>query len=148
MALRALVTSGKGAGDAWDLKLAPGAQLDVEFLAQYIVLRHAPTYPALLGFEHDRNAPARRWPSGCSRRKMVSRWSRHRASYTSVTQIMRLAIEGRFDPGEAGGGLKRRLVSVTGLPDFATLERSIAETRRAVRDIFDMTFEGPLAHKL
>ncbi len=146
-AVRALVTLGKGDSGAWDLKLAPGALLDIEFLAQHVVLRHAAAHPSLLGLTTTATlgAAARLGLLPPSDGEALVEASR---LYTQVTQIMRLAIEGRFDPGEAGGGLKRRLVSVTGLPDFATLERSIAETRRAVREIFDMTFEGPPAHKL
>ena len=56
---------------------------------------------------------------------------------------MRLAIDGRFDPDKAGSGLKRRLVAVAGLPDFATLERSLAETRSAVRVIFETVLREP-----
>ncbi len=141
VALRALVTSGKGAGDAWDLKLAPGAQLDVEFLAQYIVLRDAPTYPELLGSsttETLRTALALGLLSSEDGFALVE------ASrlFSSLTQIMRLAIDGRFDPGKAGSGLKRRLVAVAGLPDFPTLERSLAETRSTVRAIFKDVLGG------
>ncbi len=141
-AVRALVTKGKGDSGAWDLKLAPGAQLDVEFLAQYLVLRHAAEHPVLLGLTTTETlaAAARLKLLPPSDGEMLVEASR---LYTRVTQIMRLAIEGRFDPGKAGRGLKRRLVAASGQPDFATLERSIAETRRAVRTLFDIMLSAP-----
>ena len=140
-AVRTLVSEGKGDGDDWDLKLAPGAQLDVEFLAQYVVLRHALSYPALLGLNTTDTlgvalALGLLPPDDGAVLVAASRL------YTSVTQIMRLAIEGRFDPARAGSGLKRRLVAVAELPDFATLERSVTETRLAVRGIFDSMLRG------
>ena len=57
--------------------------------------------------------------------------------YTDVTQLLRLAVEGTFDPEQAGKGLRRRLSGAAGLPDIATLERHLADTRTAVRTIFD-----------
>ena len=141
-AVRALVSEGKGDGDAWDLKLAPGAQLDVEFLAQYVVLRHAPAHPTLLGLNTTATLGVALalglLPPGDG--VVLIEASR---LYTSVIQILRLAIEGRFDPAKAGSGLKRRLVAAAGLPDFATLERSMAETRSAVRRIFDTILGAP-----
>ena len=40
-AMRALVAKEKGEDDGWDLKLAAGGLVDIEFLAQYLVLAHA-----------------------------------------------------------------------------------------------------------
>ncbi len=142
LALRALVTAGKGAGDAWDLKLAPGAQLDVEFLAQYLVLRHAPAHPALLGLSTTETFGVALALGLLAPEDGVALVEASRL-YTGVTEIMRLAIEGRFDPDKAGSGLKRRLVAVAGLPDFSTLERSLAETRSAVRAIFETVLREP-----
>ena len=141
-ALRALVTAGKGVGDAWDLKLAPGAQLDVEFLAQYLVLRHAPAHPALLGLSTTETFGAALALGLLAPEDGVALLDASRL-YMGVIQIMRLAIDGRFAPDEAGSGLKRRLVAVAGLPDFATLERSLAETRSAVRAIFEAVLREP-----
>ena len=136
------MTAGKGVGDSWDLKLAPGAQLDVEFLAQYVVLRHAPVHPALLGLSTTEALGAALALGLLAPEDGVALVEASRL-YTSVTQIMRLAVDGRFDPGNAGSGLKRRLVAVVGLPDFPTLERSLAETRAAVRAIFDDVLRDP-----
>jgi len=47
--MRALVEREKGDGGPLDLKLAPGGLLDLDFLAQGLVLAHAAGHPALLG---------------------------------------------------------------------------------------------------
>ncbi len=39
--MRKLIASVKGDQDRWDLKLAAGGLIDIEFLAQYLLLRHA-----------------------------------------------------------------------------------------------------------
>ena len=136
VSLRSLVERGKPGSGSWDLKLARGGQLDVEFLAQHLVLRHLHHRPALLGlptaavFEMARSDGLLR-PDACEILIAAS------GLYTDVTQVMRLAVDGAFDPALAGEGLKRRLAGSAGLPDFSTLERSLVDTRAAVRATFD-----------
>ena len=48
-AMRALVARERGHGGPADLKLAPGALFDLDFLAQAIVLSHAHDWPACIG---------------------------------------------------------------------------------------------------
>ena len=47
--MRSLVASAKGDGGFWDLKLAAGGLLNIEFLAQYLLLCHAREAPELIG---------------------------------------------------------------------------------------------------
>jgi glutamate-ammonia-ligase adenylyltransferase len=133
-ALRALVESGKPHAGPWDLKLAPGGQLDLEFLAQYLVLRHARERPELIGLCTEAVLEA---AEGLLPDEMRSALGAAAGLYTDVTQLLRLAVDGPFDPAQAGKGLRRRLAAAAGLPDLATLERHIGETRTAVRAIFD-----------
>ena len=134
-ALRALVERGKPHAGAWDLKLVPGGQLDVEFLAQGLVLRHARLHPDLAGrataavFEAARD-------NGLLAPGDATLLAEAALLYTAVTQLTRLAVEGPFDPAKAGEGLRRRIAAACGLPDFATLERHLAETAAAVRARF------------
>ena len=46
--MRRLIAQAKGDGDPWDLKLAAGGLIDIEFLAQYLLLRHADAEPSLV----------------------------------------------------------------------------------------------------
>ncbi len=46
--MRHLIAHTKGDKDPWDLKLAAGGLIDVEFLAQYLLLRHAQAEPAII----------------------------------------------------------------------------------------------------
>ena len=44
--MRALIAKEKGDSNPWDLKLAAGGLLDIEFVAQYLTLRYASAHPA------------------------------------------------------------------------------------------------------
>lgn len=134
-ALRALVERGKPHAGAWDLKLVPGGQLDVEFLAQGLVLRHARAHPDLGGLPTAAVFEAAR-DRGLLAQGDATLLAEAALLYTDVTQLTRLAVEGPFDPVKAGEGLRRRIAAACGLPDFATLERHLAETAAAVRDRF------------
>ncbi len=46
--MRRLIAQVKGEADPWDLKLAAGGLIDIEFLAQYLLLRHAGDEPSLI----------------------------------------------------------------------------------------------------
>ena len=47
-AMRALIAREKGDSDVWDLKLAAGGLIDIEFIAQYLQLAFAHEHPAIL----------------------------------------------------------------------------------------------------
>ena len=134
-ALRALVERGKPHASAWDLKLIPGGQLDVEFLAQSLVLRHAGAHPDLGGLPTVAVFEAAR-ERGLLGHGDATLLAEAALLYTDVMQLTRLAVEGLFDPAKGGEGLRRRIAAACGLPDFATLERHLAETAMAVRDRF------------
>lgn len=134
--LRALVEAGKPYEGPWDLKLMPGGQLDVEFLAQFLVLRYATGHPDLFGLPTTAVfAAARR--HGLLAPDAEDLLTGAAALYTDLTQIIRLSFDGIFDGDRPGTGLKRRLARAVALPDHATLKRHIAETAEAVRARFD-----------
>jgi glutamate-ammonia-ligase adenylyltransferase len=133
--MRALIAREKGDGQTWDLKLAAGGLLDVEFLAQYLALAHGHDAPPL------RVTSTGGIIAAAAREGFVDAESaRHLlaalALYGNVTQWLRLALEPDADPRHAAEGVKRRIASASGLPDFALLERELAATRKEVRRIF------------
>jgi len=134
--MRALIAQEKGDSDPWDLKLASGGIIDVEFIAQYLVLLHSKTYPQIL--ETDCALVLQK--SGevgildpADADLLVGA---HRL-YSTVTQMMRLTIEGSFDPKTIAKGVLRRIAAAADCPDFVRLERQLTETRQNVRTLFN-----------
>jgi glutamate-ammonia-ligase adenylyltransferase len=56
--------------------------------------------------------------------------------YQSLMQIVRLCVDGIFDPANAPRELLERLAKAADLPDFATLDAHLRETEKAVRESF------------
>ncbi len=138
-ALRALVAREKGEADPWDLKLAAGGLLDIDFLSQFLVLRHAAEHPGLRltsSIEVLREAARLNLIGSVVADRLVAAYR----LYVDVSQIARLTTQGRFDPSTAGAGLIRRLVAAADLPDFATLERELVVRRADVRAVFSGFF--------
>ena len=46
--MRALIAREKGDSDPWDLKLAAGGLIDIEFVAQFVQLAFARKHPGVL----------------------------------------------------------------------------------------------------
>jgi glutamate-ammonia-ligase adenylyltransferase len=134
--MRALIAQEKGEGDAWDLKLASGGLIDLEFIAQYLSLRHAADTPDILDVSTS-GVFARAGRLGFLTLAQVEQLTLAHALYGAVTQMIRLAIDGPFDPKEAGAGVLRRIAAAAHSPDFPRVERELIERRIEVRCIFE-----------
>lgn len=134
--MRDLIRQEKGTRDPWDIKQVDGGLVDVEFVAQFLQLRHAPetaevlatgTIPALMrlaaaGFLDADTAevliPAMRL-------------------YQGLTQALRMASDGAFVPKEAPRGLVDLLARIGELPDFSHLEAHLVETEKAAHAAYE-----------
>jgi glutamate-ammonia-ligase adenylyltransferase len=54
-----------------------------------------------------------------------------------LTQILRLCLEGPFDPATAPGGMKELLARAGDAASFAELESRLRETLKSVAALFD-----------
>ena len=133
--MRALIASEKGEADPWDLKLAAGGVIDVEFIAQYLALRHAHATPDILAVE-PAQVIVNAGRLGLIGEADADRLAQAHRLYSTVTQMMRLTTEGPFDPAKVAKGVLRRIASVADCPDFPRLDRQLVETRRLVRALF------------
>jgi glutamate-ammonia-ligase adenylyltransferase len=133
--MRALIAREKGDKDAWDLKLVSGGLLDIEFIAQFLVLAFAHERPDIRDVS-TRAVIARAGAAGLLRPEQAEALTQAHRLFTDATQIMRLAVDGPFDPARAGGGVKRRIAAAAALPDFDALAGAIAEAREQVREAF------------
>ncbi|GBD47613.1 bifunctional [glutamine synthetase] adenylyltransferase/[glutamine synthetase]-adenylyl-L-tyrosine phosphorylase [Methylopila sp. Yamaguchi] len=130
--MRALLDEEKGDGGPWNLKHAPGGLVDVEFAAQALQLVHAQERPEILRASTlAALAEARRL--GLLGEEDYEALASGGRLQQDLTQIVKLAIDGAFDPANAPAGLKLRLARAAAAPDFRTLQATLKEAQAAVR---------------
>jgi len=134
--MRALIAREKGDKGEFDVKLAPGALIDIEFLAQYLILGHAADHPEIL------SAATREALAAATRAGLISTADgetlaeSHRLM-TAVTQALRLTLPDDATPQGAAAGVKRRIAAAAGAPDFVRLAADLKAARRRARAIFE-----------
>ncbi|WP_020185869.1 bifunctional [glutamine synthetase] adenylyltransferase/[glutamine synthetase]-adenylyl-L-tyrosine phosphorylase [Methylopila sp. 73B] len=130
--MRSLLDKEKGGGGPWNLKHAPGGLVDVEFAAQALQLVHAQERPEILRASTlGALAEARRL--GVLDDEDYEALAAGGRLQQDLTQIVKLAIDGAFDPANAPAGLKLRLARAANAPDFRTLQATLKEAQAAVR---------------
>ncbi|MCZ8106039.1 MAG: bifunctional [glutamine synthetase] adenylyltransferase/[glutamine synthetase]-adenylyl-L-tyrosine phosphorylase [Burkholderiales bacterium] len=136
LAMRRLVAQEKGEADPWDLKLAAGGLLDIEFIAQALVLLHAGRHPAV-ATRNTGDILAAVAAAGLIDDNDSAVLRRAYVLMRDVMQWQRLSVAGSFDPARLSPGLRRRMAAVVGLPDFKVLERDLRDTQQAVRAVLE-----------
>lgn len=134
--MRKLIATEKGEDDSWDLKLVSGGLMDIEFIAQYFVLKHGPGNPEILSTQ-TAEILNRIGERGLADLNHTNTLIEAHALYSAVIQMTRLAVPGKFDPGQVAAGVLRRIAAAANCPDFKMVEGSIKDMRQAVRDIFN-----------
>ena len=140
-AMRALIAREKGDSDVWDLKLAAGGLIDIEFIAQYLQLSFAHDHPAILDVS-TRKVVEEAGRAGLITPEQAEVLVDAHRLYTDATQFMRLSTSGPFDPAKAAAGVKRRIAAANGFPDFEAFAAALGETRKRVRAAFEAIVGG------
>jgi len=134
--MRRLIHQEKGTRDPWDIKQVAGGLIDVEFVAQYLMLLHAAADPAVLATG---TIPAltRLAAAGVLEPAMAEVLIPAMRLYQGITQVLRMASDGAFAPKEAPRGLVDLLTRIGELPDFAHLEAHLIDTEKAAHAAYD-----------
>ena len=126
-AMRALVARERGHGGPTDLKLAPGALFDLDFLAQALVLSHARDWPACIGLGAEpvfRGAAARGLLPEAAAESLAETYG----FLDAVYQWQRLVMaDPAADPSETAA---RQIAKAVGLPDARSLAAELRRHRR------------------
>jgi len=134
--MRALIAREKGDSDPWDLKLAAGGLIDIEFIAQYLLLRHAHASPSLIHVSPcDILATAA--SAGLLAGKDMELLIRAHRLFSDVTQILQLSLDPGKDPRQANRAVKERLSKLAGVGSLGALESDLAKYRAEVRACFE-----------
>ena len=127
--MRTKIEAEKGTQDIWDLKHVPGGLIDAEFLTQFLEVVSAAANPAVLDQSTagalSKLVQAGVVPLGEAERLVPAVEAYSRAS----TQCLRLCLDKPFVPDEASRALKDLLARAADMPDFATLEVTLKESR-------------------
>ncbi|MFH1557149.1 MAG: bifunctional [glutamine synthetase] adenylyltransferase/[glutamine synthetase]-adenylyl-L-tyrosine phosphorylase [Pseudomonadota bacterium] len=138
--MRGAIAAEKGEADRWNLKHALGGQVDVEFLAQYLVLVHAAQHPQIVDTATARIIAVAGELHLLPAEDILLLANACRL-YQDLTQVLRLALDTHFLPTEASPALKALLARAGEMPDFATLDAHLRETQDRVREIFTRVLE-------
>jgi [glutamine synthetase] adenylyltransferase / [glutamine synthetase]-adenylyl-L-tyrosine phosphorylase len=133
--MRKLMDEEKPPKSAWDLKMRPGGLVDVEFVAQYLALtaghvcedgdeRSTHTLDIIRSLGPERLSD-----------EDVALLVRSLCLQTEISQIVRLCLDGEFDPAEAPAGLVELVCRVAELPDLKAVEGELKSGARDVRRI-------------
>jgi glutamate-ammonia-ligase adenylyltransferase len=133
--MRELIDNEKPPVNMWDLKLIPGGVIDIEFIAQYLTLV-APSRDAMVTVNGLNTGDALKalgdlMPSGD-----LDTCLEAFSLYTELSQLIRLCVDGIFDPKEAPAGLIELVCRAGDCPDIKTLESDVKRLSKAVRKIF------------
>jgi glutamate-ammonia-ligase adenylyltransferase len=134
-AMRLLVGRERPAFGVWDVKLAPGGLMDVEFAAQTLQLTHAArggplrvhTVEALEMIQNEGLAPA----------AVIAPLSRAWRLQQGLAQLVRAALPEGADPAGEPEPFQRKLARAGGVSTLAALETKLERVRAAARRSYE-----------
>jgi glutamate-ammonia-ligase adenylyltransferase len=129
----------------WDFKHLPGGLFDIDFVAQYLCLRHAPDHPEIL-HPHPAVLLERLTRAGLIDPADGATLIATRALLSDVQSLLRLTIDGdetQFDEARAPEGQRQLIAATEGAPDFAHLRARIDDHARRTHAIFQRIIEEP-----
>lgn len=134
--MRRRIEAEKATSDIWDLKQVRGGLVDLEFIAQYLQLVHAAGHPAILN-QNTLAALAAAASDGVIHNDDYVRLANAGQLLHDLTQVLRLTIEGPFDPVSAPKGLKLLLARSGNTTSFEDLEIKLKQTLADVLESFN-----------
>jgi glutamate-ammonia-ligase adenylyltransferase len=134
--MRDLIEKEKPPASLWDVKLIPGGLIDIEFIAQLLSLKSRAGGWRPVG---DMTGTAEVLSSlgpDLIGAESTEALTRALALWSNQAQMVRLCIEGGFDPKTAPAGLVDLVVRTGEAPDIKALEADMKSTGKEVRALF------------
>ena len=132
------------ARNPWDVKYMRGGLIDLEFLAQYLQLRHAHEHPQVLAGRADL-VFERLAEAGVLGRAAAQQLVDAIALVRSVLGFLRVTTATYFNESVATEGLKLSLAQAAGCPEFSALEDRLLTTAEGVQEVYEQIIETPAA---
>lgn len=136
VAMRKLMLREQGVAGLWDIKRARGGLVEVEFIVQTLQLLHAARHPNVLD-TNTLGALERLHSAGLIGEAAMATLKSAALLYHRLTQVLRLCLEGAYEPGRALPALNQMVASAAGSPSIAAAEALLFETEGQVAALFD-----------
>ncbi len=128
----------------WRVKHRRGGIVDLEFIAQYLQLRHAADNPDVLS-TNTGQALRNLANAGCLDPGDAQSLIEAAQFWAGLQAMLRLTSGEDFDDASASQGLRAVLARAAGAEDFEDLKRQIVQTSEAVHASFRSLIEEPAA---
>ena len=142
--MRVRIDKEHGSEHLWRVKHRRGGIVDLEFIAQFLQLRHAADNPDVLStnsIQALRNLAA----AGCLDAGDARILIEAARFWAGLQAMLRLTSGEDFDDASASQGLRAVLARAAGAEDFDDLKRQIVRTSEAVHGLFRSLIEEPAA---
>ena len=113
-----------------------GGLVDIEFMAQYLQLIHAAGSPEILD-QNTVNALQKLALQGALEPAQAGVLIPAAGLLNGLTQVLRLCLDGPFEPAKAPDGLKNLLARAGDAPDFTRLEAALRQSLSEAAALFD-----------
>ena len=133
--MRARIAREHEARSLWEVKHLRGGLVDLEFLAQYLQLRHAQAHPEVLDPSTE-GAFGKLAAAGLLGASLAARLIEAVRLMRQVQGFLRLTVTGPFDEAAAPEGLKAALARAAGAGDFAALKETLIATAQVAHEAF------------
>jgi [glutamine synthetase] adenylyltransferase / [glutamine synthetase]-adenylyl-L-tyrosine phosphorylase len=140
--MRALMLREQKDAGLWDIKRSRGGLVELEFIAQYLQLLHAPRRPEILNTNtHACLQQARN--SGVLAEADAQVLLQAIGLYQRLTQLLRLCLSGPYHPNKASKKLNEAICRAALMPDNSATEALLIETQSQVAAVFDRLIGRP-----
>ncbi len=128
----------------WSIKHWRGGLVDIEFIAQYLLLRHSAESPDLMT-GNTVTALRSLAQAGHLEAEAAEDLAQAATVFRNLQAVLRLTVSEPFEPDAASDALKLRLAAACGAVDFEALEKDISALRTRVREHWDRLIANPAA---
>jgi glutamate-ammonia-ligase adenylyltransferase len=140
--MRARIEREHPAKTIWSVKFLRGGLTDLEFLAQYLLLRHAHEHPEVIDAS-TQAVYAKLAETGLLGPSLARRLIAATRLIRQVQGMLRLTAAPAFDADSGTEGLQASLARAAGMADFAHLRATLIATAAEVHEVFIDRIEAP-----
>ncbi|MBL8674791.1 MAG: bifunctional [glutamine synthetase] adenylyltransferase/[glutamine synthetase]-adenylyl-L-tyrosine phosphorylase [Rhodospirillales bacterium] len=145
--MRARVAKHRPPQGAFDFKLTRGGFFDIDFVVQYLCLRHAAQHPEVID-PFPIEALRRLAAAGLIEPADADTLSSTYRLFSDLQGLLRLALDGpesAFDEDTAPGGLRRLLVRAAGVAGYEDVEPAVIQAAANAYEAYRAIIETPAA---